>query len=209
MRKIVMLIGLLAALLAGCAPAGQVGPTVESPPAEPTAEPALNPAPGVGEGYPLQEQDTTGYPGVSPEELAGGYLDPNSSVASPSEVNLGELTPVAGDLTPQVLPEPGRPGDSGVMQPALMLEAVVADLSAQSGVSAGSIELVSTDAITWPNTALGCPEEGVAYAEVMVEGSRITLVADGVTYFYHTDNTGMFVLCEDGVPVSSGSIPRQ
>ena len=63
--------------------------------------------------------------------------------------------------------------------------------------------------VTWPNGGLGCPQEGMAYAEVLVGGSRVTLEADGQSYTYHTAGTTEYVLCVDGVPVANGTVPRR
>ena len=73
---------------------------------------------------------------------------------------------------------------------------------------ADAVSVVSTASVAWRNGGRGVPEEGMAYAEVMVEGSRITLEADGQTYTYHTSSGGEFVLCVDGQPVSRGVVPR-
>ena len=132
---------------------------------------------------------------------------PLSTLVSPVEVDLGEVTPVAGDPTPRVMPSPGRPGGPTENMGGLM-EAVVLNLTRHLDTQADAVSVVSTESVTWPNGGLGCPEEGMAYAEVMVEGSRITLEADGQTYTYHTSSGGEFVLCVDGQPVSRGVVPR-
>jgi hypothetical protein len=76
-------------------------------------------------------------------------------------------------------------------------------------VAIDQIRLVSTEPMVWPDGGLGCPAEGMSYIQVQVEGMLITLEAEGQTYTYHTDGTSNFVLCEDGVPVSGGTIPRR
>ena len=38
----------------------------------------------------------------------------------------------------------------------------------------------------WPDTSLGCPEPGYAYAKVMVPGYRFTFSYDGSLYEVHT-----------------------
>ena len=209
MRLFVMLIGLLAALLAACAPAGQAEPTVAGAP-EPEGtptDPALNSVPNADDSYPAAgEGGDEAYPAPGLESaLPEGY--PLSTLVSPVEVDLGEVTPVAGDPTPRVMPSPGRPGGPTENMGGLM-EAVVLNLTRHLDTQADAVSVVSTESVTWPNGGLGCPEEGMAYAEVMVEGSRITLEADGQTYTYHTSSGGEFVLCVDGQPVSRGVVPR-
>ena len=112
MRLYVMLIGLLAALLAACAPAGSGEPTVAGAP-DPNATPtgsALNPAPGAGESDATAdagEKDAYPEPGLE-SALPEGY--PGGTLVAPVEVDLSELTPVPGSGTLEVMPSPGRPG---------------------------------------------------------------------------------------------------
>jgi len=210
MRKMIMLIMLaLAALLAACAAGGAQGePTLES---DGSAEdsPALNPVgeePSRDEEYPAPDS----YPEPAAEsELPTGY--PESGVVSPSgEVDLGRLTPdVNENGTPQVAPAPGRPGLTGSPQLGVLMEAVRLNLSTEIDVPLGEITIVSAEPMTWPNAALGCPQEGMAYAEVLVEGALITLEAAGQQYTYHTGGTGNFVLCQDGEPVATGVAPQR
>lgn len=209
MRLFMMLIGLLAALLAACAPAGQAEPTVSGAPepeGRPT-DPALNPAPDADNSYPAAgESGDEAYPAPGLESaLPEGY--PGGTLVAPVEVDLSQLTPVPGSGTLEVMPAPGRPGGPMENMGGLM-EAVVLNLTRHLDTQANAISVVSTESVTWPNGGLGCPEEGMAYAEVMVEGSRITLEAGGQTYTYHTSSGGEFVLCVDGQSVSRGVVPR-
>jgi hypothetical protein len=69
------------------------------------------------------------------------------------------------------------------------------DLAVRLGIPADEILLVSAEAIEWPDTSLGCPQEGMDYAQVVVPGYLIVLVAGSQTYEYHTDYQQIF-LCE-------------
>ena len=123
--------------LAACAPATSGEPTVES---EPDASPtrggaALNPAPGSGDGYPAPsdsaESAESGYPAPDEASLLPGEGYPAVTLVAPVEVDLSQLTPVAGDTTPQVMPAPGRPGGDPPINQGLLLEAVTTNLSRQ------------------------------------------------------------------------------
>lgn len=203
MRKIMTLLLMMVALLAACAPTetvvesesdGDDSPALESV----TSESATAyPAPATESAYPV-EPDTP----VPPT----GY--PEMTVVAPSgEVDLGSLTPVAPDLTPQVLPSPGRPDATAPPELTPLLEAVARDLNAQTDVPIDEIRLISAESVVWPNGGLGCPAEGMAYTDIQVEGSLVTLEAAGQTYTYHTAGARDFVLCQNGIPVSSGSVP--
>jgi hypothetical protein len=51
------------------------------------------------------------------------------------------------------------------------------------------------EAVDWSDTSLGCPEPGMAYAQVITPGYLIVLGAAGQTYEYHTDEHSSVVLC--------------
>lgn len=68
------------------------------------------------------------------------------------------------------------------------------DLAKQTGIPLDQITLVSNESVTWPDGALGCPQPGMAYMQVLVDGSRIILSAGGKTYEYHSgDRRGAFL----------------
>jgi hypothetical protein len=72
----------------------------------------------------------------------------------------------------------------------------VADLAARVGTTPGQIEVRSFEEVTWPDTSLGCPEPGMVYAQMVVRGWRIVLVADNETFSYHAGDRPEPFLCE-------------
>lgn len=148
-----------------------------------------------------------GYP-AAPDlsQLPTGY--PEMTVVAPSgEIDPTRLLTVRPELVPQVMPSPGRPLDPDSPQLSLMVEAVTNNVRQFLGDPELAVELVAAEPVVWANGGLGCPQEGVNYAEVQVEGSLITVEADGETFTYHTDGRRNFVLCRFGRPVSSGTMP--
>jgi hypothetical protein len=75
------------------------------------------------------------------------------------------------------------------------LAAAVADLANQTGTPPEEIKVVSIEAVDWPDTSLGCPEEGMMYAQVITLGYKIVLEAQGQQYEYHTNEQDYVVLC--------------
>ena len=136
-----------------------------------------------------------------------GDGDRGGTVVSPGELDRGGVAPEPGSGALEVMRPPGRPGGAAQNMGGVR-EAVTRNLTRYLVSQAAAVSVVSTESVTWPNGGLGCPEVGMAYAEVMVEGSRITLEADGQTYTYHTSSGGEFVLCVDDQPVSRGVVPR-
>ncbi len=68
-------------------------------------------------------------------------------------------------------------------------------------VSPETIRLVSSEVVEWPDAGLGCPQPGMAYAQVVTPGFRFTLEVGGQTYTVHTDLAGRAVPCTaEGIP---------
>jgi hypothetical protein len=80
--------------------------------------------------------------------------------------------------------------------PESFVATAVADLAERLGVDPDAVEVVSADAVVWPDAGLGCPAPGMSYAQVQVEGTRIVLAHDGGEYPYHSGGSRGPFLCE-------------
>ena len=82
---------------------------------------------------------------------------------------------------------------------AMDLDGVVrsarADAARRTGGGEASIELVKAEAVTWPDSGLGCPQPGMGYMQALVPGYRIRLRAKGFVLDYHASHSGTLVLC--------------
>lgn len=67
------------------------------------------------------------------------------------------------------------------------VEAAIADLAQRLAVSEGLVQLVSVEAVTWPDSSLGNPQPGMAYIQVLTDGYRVILQHATTRYEYHTD----------------------
>ena len=56
--------------------------------------------------------------------------------------------------------------------------------------------MISAEAVVWPDGSLGCPQPGMAYTQVLVEGAKILLWAEGRTWPYHAGGERPPFLCE-------------
>lgn len=70
------------------------------------------------------------------------------------------------------------------------------NLARRLGVGVDQVELGVAETVAWPDTSLGCPQPGTAYAQVITPGYRIVLTAGGKTYEYHADTRRRAVYCE-------------
>lgn len=121
---------------------------------------------------------------------------------------LAACAPIAGGMRESPLtgfsplPAPARPAATptpGGVTMSPTLEALVArakaDLAARLGLSEAEIQVVEAQAVTWPDSSLGCPEPGRMYLQVLTPGYRIVLEAGGRRYAYHAGREGLPFLC--------------
>lgn len=96
-----------------------------------------------------------------------------------------ESTPEpAPTVTPdtRTLPEPVR---------------LVRDRAAEdAGTTPEQVEIVAYTEERWPSTALGCPQPGKFYTQVITPGYRVLLRISDDTVTYHTDMDGSATQCE-------------
>jgi hypothetical protein len=98
-------------------------------------------------------------------------------------------------------------GGAGISQ--VMIDAVVEQAAAETGVDAAEIRVVTAEAVTWSDGSLGCPEPGQAYTQALVPGFRIVLDVGGADQHYHASQTGDFAACADPIePVENGADDR-
>lgn len=98
------------------------------------------------------------------------------------------------DTVPDVKPTPTHiPVD---LTPAQL--AAISALSDITGLSADTITLVSTEAVTWPDGCLGVQRLGVMCTQAEVEGFKILLEAEGKQYEFHTNQNGSAVVLAAG-----------
>lgn len=87
---------------------------------------------------------------------------------------------------------------SGSIEPGLKpyVDIAVADLAQRLSIVVGDIVVKSVTLEQWSDSALGCPEPGRQYAQVLTDGALIVLQADGKSYRYHAGGSRKPFLCE-------------
>lgn len=94
------------------------------------------------------------------------------------------------------------PAPGGRDPEAMLVERARQALAARLGLAPDEVTVSSVEAVTWPDSALGCPAPDMMYLQVLTPGYRIVLEAGGTEYTYHTSRTDQVVLCgPDGKPV--------
>lgn len=82
-----------------------------------------------------------------------------------------------------------------VTRPEVVTKAI-GDLAGRLGIGPEAIEVRGVEAVTWPDSSLGCPQEGMMYAQVLTEGSRVDLAVGDRVYTYHAAKNRQPFLCE-------------
>ncbi|MCX8025783.1 MAG: hypothetical protein N3A60_11320, partial [Thermanaerothrix sp.] len=108
------------------------------------------------------------------------------------------LTPTPDVKTP--LPHGLATPTSAVtpLEPTALRAAAAAqsDLAARLGLPTEAVSIVHIEPAQWPDACLGLPAPDEACAEVLVEGFRVVLEAQGQTYTYRTNLEGDQVRAE-------------
>jgi hypothetical protein len=76
-----------------------------------------------------------------------------------------------------------------------MVDLVLQDAATQLGVDPSALTVTDIETVDWPDSSLGCPEDGGVYAQVVSPGYRITVTDGATTLEYHTGLNDAFVLC--------------
>lgn len=118
-----------------------------------------------------------------------------TSTRLPTELLEEPVSPVSPvtpgtEVMPDTLPNNIPPGSETAVNAAIQ------DLSSKQGIPVDQISVVSVEPVDWNDSSLGCPQEGMMYAQVITPGYLIILQAQGQQYEYHTDQNKTVVLCQ-------------
>jgi hypothetical protein len=106
--------------------------------------------------------------------------EPDDEAVEEPDDEAGE-DPAGDEITDQ-------PGDdaAGSSDPLLGPEIQVAldDAAERSGLPRDELMITTTELVTWPDGAAGCPEPDTMYTQALVDGFRIVIEADGEAYHY-------------------------
>ena len=136
------------------------------------------------------------------EEPSGSpTVDGPATTATPTPVPAD--APSGGEARPGSDPsETGTtPSDGALADEAVPggIEAVARKLLADElEVDEADLRLVSSEAMGWSDASLGCPQEGMAYAQVLTSGYKLIFDHAGTSYAVHTNIDGTnAVVCRD------------
>jgi hypothetical protein len=160
-----------------------------------TPQPAPTEAAGAPEATPV------------PGEPAGdveGELEASQEPA-PASLTAPPIAEEGKEPVPAIPTAPAGSEDQAKTEAERLVAAAIADLAQRLGVAPEEITVQSVEAVEWPDTSLGCPLPGMDYAQMVVPGYHVVLMAQGGTYEYHTDRKLMVSFC--GEPIDFEPIP--
>lgn len=73
--------------------------------------------------------------------------------------------------------------------------AQLADASARSKLPVEQLRIAWVDAVTWPDSSLGCPRPGMQAMQVLTPGQRVRVMASATPYDFHLGPRGAWVFC--------------
>ncbi len=76
-----------------------------------------------------------------------------------------------------------------------IIRAAVDEAARRTGLNASALQVISSEAVTWPDGSLGCPEPGLMYTKAPVPGYRIRIQAGDTVLNYHASERGYLVYC--------------
>ena len=78
------------------------------------------------------------------------------------------------------------------------VDAAVGDGALRLGLPAEQLSIERIEAQEWSSSALGCPQPGFFYAQVITPGFLVVVTGGGRRLEYHTDTRGRAVMCREG-----------
>jgi hypothetical protein len=85
-----------------------------------------------------------------------------------------------------------------------LIETAKRDLAQRLSIPILQIKLVDAQKVVWSDSSLGCPKEGMAYAQVLTSGYLILLEYANKPYEYHAGKGSEVFYCTDPVPPAQG-----
>lgn len=91
--------------------------------------------------------------------------------------------------------EPGEAPETSGENVAAMRDHALRDLGQRLNIPTRDIQVLSAEAVTWPDGAMGCPQPGFAYTDALMPGVLVVLAHGQNEYHFHGGELGRPLLC--------------
>jgi hypothetical protein len=82
--------------------------------------------------------------------------------------------------------------------PQGILDPILNEAAKLANVPREQLTIVRAEAVVWSDGSLGCPEPGMQYTQMLVNGYWVVIEAAGQTYDFRAGRDGSFRLCPAG-----------
>lgn len=146
---------------------------------------------------------------------AGGCNSMPPEAMEPSALPSLELQVTPPEKSPRVIPTvlPTQ-GEQAMTIPSLpapyppelqnLVDKAKEHLADQLALPVGQIHLLAAYEVVWPDASLGCPQEGMAYVQVLTPGYLIHLGSGNLTFEYHSGKGDHVIYCANPSPALPG-----
>ncbi len=140
--------------------------------------------------------------------LGSGGCTPSQTIVREKQVmplvSSEEAVPTQPPLSTLPLLSPTQ-GDNSPMTPILpglqsLIEKAKEDLAKRLSITVVEINVAEAAGVIWPDSSLGCPQKGMAYAQVLTQGYRILLEYAKNQYEYHAGKSPEVFYCPNPTP---------
>jgi hypothetical protein len=129
-----------------------------------------------------------GAPATQPTPVATPTTQPATPAATPV------TTPTA---SPTATGTPELPDLVGEVPEEILLE-IMQETSRATGANLAELTILRAEAVTWSDGALGCPEPGESYIQVLIDGYWVEIEAGGDVYDFRVSEDGDWRVCPSG-----------
>lgn len=109
-------------------------------------------------------------------------------------------------------PPAATPPSVAAVIPDEVIERLRAEAAREAGVTFDSVRVLESEAVTWPDSGLGCSGPDESTLQVLTPGYRVVLDAGGRRLEYRGDSRSQFRLCPEGrggPPAERGGVPLE
>lgn len=120
--------------------------------------------------------------------------------------------PVPGEPVQAIPAQPpaATPPSVAAVIPDEVIERLRAEAAREADVTFDAVRVLESEAVTWPDSGLGCSGPDESTLQVLTPGYRVVLDAGGRRLEYRGDSRGQFSRCPEGrggPPAERGGAP--
>ncbi len=117
---------------------------------------------------------------------------PGATEPTPSPATSGATPGGTASATPSTGGSPTLPDD---LRARPTVAAAIADLAQRQGIDPAQVVIAAWSPVTWNDGSIGCPQEGMGYTQVQVDGELLLLRVDTALFQYHARGGAPFAYC--------------